>query len=120
MAVEYNSGESDERPWGRWLVLDSGPGHAVKRITVNPGGRLSLQYHHHREEHWTVVAGAGTVTLDEETCEVGAGTTIYIPAGARHRVENPGGEPLIFIEVQLGDDLREDDIVRLEDSYGRA
>jgi mannose-6-phosphate isomerase-like protein (cupin superfamily) len=120
MAVEYKSGETDERPWGRWQVLDAGPGHAVKRITVNPGGRLSLQYHHHREEHWIVVAGTGTVTLNEETFEAGAGAVFTISTGVRHRIENRASDPLVFIEVQLGDDLREDDIVRLEDSYGRA
>ena len=120
MAVKYTSGETDERPWGRWRVLDAGPAHAVKCITVNPGGRLSLQYHHHRDEHWIVVAGGGAVTLDDDTFEVAGGSTIFIPAGARHTVENTGADPLVFIEVQLGDDLREDDIVRLADAYGRV
>ncbi len=118
MAVKYTNGEASERPWGRWQVLYTGQRHVVKRLTVNPGGRLSLQYHHHREEHWVVVQGTGTVTLDGETFEAGPGASIFVALGKRHTIENKGVDTLVFIEVQLGDDLREDDIVRLADSYG--
>jgi len=119
VAVKYFIGEATERPWGRWKVLDTGINHVVKSLTVNPGGRLSLQYHHHREEHWVIVHGVGTVVLDDKTFEAGPGATISIPCGARHTVENRGADALVFIEVQLGDDLREDDIVRLKDSGRR-
>lgn len=120
MAVKYTTGEAGERVWGRWLVLDTGENHIVKRLTVNPGGRLSLQYHHHREEHWVVVAGMATVTVDDKTFEAGPGTAIFVPLGARHTIENRGEAVMEFIEVQMGDDLREDDIVRLTESSGRG
>lgn len=120
MAVNYTKGEASDRVWGRWQVLDTGERHVVKRLTVNPGGRLSLQYHHHREEHWVVVAGTATVTLDDKTFEAGPGAAIVVPLGARHTIENRGETVMEFIEVQLGDDLREDDIVRLEESRGRG
>jgi len=118
VAVKYTNGEALDRPWGRWQVLDTGENHVVKRLTVIPGARLSLQYHHHREEHWVVVEGTGTVVLDDETFEAGPGASIFVPIGARHRIENRGTETLVFIEVQRGDDLREDDIVRLDESSG--
>ena len=120
MAVTYRNGEASDRVWGRWQVLDTGRRHVVKRLTVNPGGRLSLQYHHHREEHWVVVAGTATVTLGDETFEAGPGTAIFVPVGKQHTIENKGAETMEFIEVQLGDELREDDIVRLEESRGRG
>jgi mannose-6-phosphate isomerase-like protein (cupin superfamily) len=120
VAVKYTNGEASERPWGRWQVLDTGRNHVVKRLTVNPGGRLSLQYHHHREEHWGVVEGTATVTLDDEIFEAGSGAVIFVPVGNLHTIENRGVDRIEFIEVQLGDDLREDDIVRLEDPYGRG
>lgn len=121
MATTYTNGEASDRPWGRWLVLDTGENHVVKRLTVNPGGRLSLQYHHHREEHWVVVAGTATVTLGDETFEAGPGAVIFVPVGVHHTIENKGAETMEFIEVQMGDDLREDDIVRLdEESSGRG
>ena len=119
MPVTYSAGESDERPWGRWRVLDVGEGHAVKRIEVNPGGRLSLQSHAHRDEHWIVASGTARVTRDDETVELGPNQATQIRAGTRHRVENAGSVPLVFIEVQLGSTLDEGDIVRHEDDYGR-
>ena len=99
---------------------DDGPMAKVKRITVDPGQRLSYQRHHRRREHWFVVAGTALVTLDDTDHEVGVGESIDIPLGAAHRVTNKGDEPLVFVEVQQGDYFGEDDIVRLDDDYGRA
>jgi mannose-6-phosphate isomerase len=112
--------EHDERPWGCFTVLEDASGHKVKNITVHPGRRLSYQVHERRSEHWFVVAGKGTVTLDGERVEVLAGTAVDIDQGTAHRVENTGDEPLVFIEVQHGEYFGEDDIVRLEDDFGRA
>ena len=110
----------DERPWGSFTVLDEGAGYKVKRLEVLPGKRLSYQRHARREEHWTVVQGTAKVTLDDREHDVRAGESIDVPVGAAHRVENPGPEKLVFIEVQRGDYLGEDDIVRLSDDYGRT
>jgi mannose-6-phosphate isomerase len=110
----------DERPWGGYTVLDDRPGHKVKRIVVNPRGRLSYQRHDYRSEHWFVVAGTGRLTLDGMEQDLGAGEAVDIPAGVAHRIENPGEAELVFIEVQHGSYFGEDDIVRLEDDYGRA
>jgi mannose-6-phosphate isomerase-like protein (cupin superfamily) len=118
--VIYRPGDSDERPWGRWLVLDVGDGFVVKRITVAPGGILSLQLHHHRSEHWFVARGTARVTLGDRELEVAAGGHVDIPVGTAHRVANPGTAPLELIEVQYGERLDESDIVRLEDRYGRS
>ncbi|MGC4110519.1 MAG: phosphomannose isomerase type II C-terminal cupin domain [Nocardioides sp.] len=114
------TGERDERPWGSWEVLDEGPGYKVKRIEVRAGFRLSYQTHQHRAEHWTVVRGAATCTLDGETFEVKTGDSVEVPLGMPHRIANLHDEPLVVIEVQRGDYTGEDDIVRLEDDYGRA
>jgi mannose-6-phosphate isomerase len=108
------------RPWGAFVILDDGPLGKVKRITVDPGQRLSYQKHHRRKEHWFVVAGTAVVTLDDVDHEVVPGEAIDIPLGTAHRVRNPGTEPLVFVEVQQGDYFGEDDIVRLDDDYGRA
>ena len=110
----------DERPWGNFTVLDEAQGYKVKRIEVLPGKRLSYQKHSQRAEHWMVVEGMGKVTLDDREIIVRLGETIDVPVGAAHRVENPGTEKLVFIEIQRGDYLGEDDIVRLEDDFGRA
>ncbi|MBA3715277.1 MAG: phosphomannose isomerase type II C-terminal cupin domain [Pyrinomonadaceae bacterium] len=110
----------DRRPWGTFTVLDEGDNFKVKRIEVLPGKRLSYQKHAHRAEHWVVVKGAAKVTLDGQEIIVPLGKAIDIPLGAAHRVENPGGNNLIFIEVQRGSYLGEDDIVRLDDDFGRA
>ncbi|HEX8374703.1 MAG TPA: phosphomannose isomerase type II C-terminal cupin domain [Geminicoccaceae bacterium] len=118
--VNYRRGDSDERPWGRWEVIDVGDGFAVKRITVNPGAILSLQLHHHREEHWVVARGRARVTRGDEVIELGRSEAVFLPLGTAHRIENPGEEPLEFVEVQIGDRLDENDIVRLEDRYGRG
>ncbi len=108
------------KPWGAYKLLDGTPGYRVKWIDVRPGERLSLQRHRHRSEHWVVVKGTATVTLDERVLEILSGDHVYIPVGARHRVENRGSETVRFIEIQTGDYLSEDDIVRYEDDYGRA
>jgi mannose-6-phosphate isomerase-like protein (cupin superfamily) len=118
--VTYHRGDSDNRPWGRWEVLDVGDGFAVKRITVNPGAILSLQLHHHREEHWVIVRGTARVTRGSEIFSLARNQAVFIPVETPHRVENPGTEPLEFVEVQVGDRLDEGDIVRLEDRYGRS
>jgi len=107
------------RPWGSYDSIDSGPGFQVKRIIVNPGAKLSLQKHARRAEHWIVVSGVANVTRDEEVFALNANQSTFIPLGAKHRLENPGTEPLHLIEVQSGSYLGEDDIVRFEDSYGR-
>ncbi|MCX6512534.1 MAG: phosphomannose isomerase type II C-terminal cupin domain [Actinobacteria bacterium] len=119
--VDEKGREFDERPWGEYLVLDDAAAdHKVKRITVNPGQRLSYQKHAKRSEHWFVVSGLGGVTRDGTVTEVKAGEAIDIPVGTAHRVENIGTEVLVFIEVQHGSYFGEDDIVRLEDDFGRA
>ncbi|MCA1629163.1 MAG: phosphomannose isomerase type II C-terminal cupin domain [Acidobacteria bacterium] len=110
----------DERPWGTFTVLDEGEGYKVKRIEVLPGKRLSYQKHARRAEHWMVVRGEARVTLDGEEIAVRVGETIDISVGTAHRVENPGAQMLVFIEIQRGDYLGEDDITRLSDDYGRA
>ena len=115
-----NSPKFDRRPWGSFTVLDEGAGYKVKRIEVLPGKRLSYQKHRHRNEHWFVVAGTAKVTLNDETIFVETDKTIDIKIGDAHRVENPSEtEDLIFIEIQRGDYLGEDDIIRLEDDFGR-
>lgn len=114
-----NSTRYDERPWGSFTVLDEGDGYKVKRLEVLPRKRLSYQKHARRAEHWFVVRGEARITLDDREIVKRAGESIDISIGAAHRVENAGDELLVFIEVQRGDYLGEDDIVRLEDDFGR-
>ncbi len=111
---------SVNRPWGTYTTLKEEGGYKVKRITVRPGESLSLQYHHRRAEHWTVVRGQGIVQIGEVEYPTGPGEYRYIPLGEKHRLTNKGEEELVLIEVQVGDYLGEDDIVRLQDNYGRA
>ncbi|WP_172785293.1 MULTISPECIES: mannose-1-phosphate guanylyltransferase/mannose-6-phosphate isomerase [Bradyrhizobium] len=108
------------RPWGSYQSVDNGERHQVKRIVVKPGGRLSLQKHHHRAEHWIVVRGTAQVTVNETVKTVHENESIYIPMGAVHRMENPGKIQLELIEVQTGSYLGEDDIIRIEDDYQRS
>lgn len=115
-----NSPRFDRRPWGTFTVLDEADGFKVKRIEVLPGKRLSYQKHARRAEHWVVVQGTAKVTLDDRDILVAAGEAVDIAIGAAHRVENPGSENLVFIEVQRGGYLGEDDIVRLQDDFGRV
>jgi len=108
------------RPWGTYTVLGEGPRFKIKRIEVKPGGSLSLQMHHHRSEHWIVVSGMARVVNGEDEIFVGTNQSTYIPAGHQHRLENPGVMDLVMIEVQSGEYLGEDDIVRFQDVYGRC
>jgi mannose-1-phosphate guanylyltransferase len=108
------------RPWGIFDSIDNGKRYQVKRITVNPGAKLSVQLHHHRAEHWIVVSGTAMVTNGEDQFLVTENQSTYIPIGQVHCLENPGVIPLELIEVQSGSYLGEDDIVRLKDQYGRA
>ena len=110
----------ESRPWGGFLVLEDRPTHKVKRIWVHPGQRLSYQKHLRRSEHWIILEGRARVTLDEEEILLGQGESVDIPLEAAHRIENIGDGQLTFIEVQWGDYFGEDDIVRLEDDYGRV
>lgn len=109
----------DRRPWGSFTVLDEGRTYKVKRIEVLSGKRLSYQKHTCRAEHWLIVEGTARVTLDDRDIVVRPGETVDIPVGACHRIENTGADTLVFIEIMQGDYLGEDDIVRLEDDFGR-
>ena len=114
-------GKTENRPWGKFTILDEGNAYKVKRIEVFPGKRLSYQKHARRSEHWFIVAGTARVTLDSEIVVVTSGGSIDIAVGTAHRVENPDETaPLVFIETQTGDYFGEDDIVRLEDDFGRS
>ena len=110
----------DERPWGSFTILDEAENYKVKRIEVLPQKRLSYQKHAHRSEHWMVVAGSARVTLDGREILLSAGGTVDVPIAAAHRIENAGTDRLVFIEIQRGTYLGEDDIQRLQDDYGRA
>ena len=107
------------RPWGTYTVLEENTNFKIKRIEVKPRAALSLQMHHHRSEHWVVVSGTAKVINGEETFLLNANQSTFIPAGHQHRLENPGVIDLVMIEVQSGEYLGEDDIVRFEDNYGR-
>ena len=113
------TGEIVKRPWGSYEVLTESDGYKVKRITVVPGGRLSLQSHQHRAENWVVVTGTATVTVGENVQKVAVNEHVYIPLQARHRLENYTDDLVVLIEVQSGLYLGEDDIIRYEDIYGR-
>lgn len=125
MLKEAGRGEADThtevfRPWGSYQTINLGNRFQVKRITVKPGAKLSLQKHHHRAEHWVVVEGTAIVTCDDKEIMLAENQSTYLPLGAMHRLENPGKIPLELIEVQSGSYLGEDDIVRFDDVYGRA
>ena len=108
------------RPWGTYSILEEGPNFKIKRIIVKPGASLSLQMHCHRSEHWVVVNGIAKVVNGERDIMVHTNESTFIPAGQMHRLENPGLIDLVMIEVQSGDYVGEDDIVRFEDAYGRV
>lgn len=116
----YRLHSTVHRPWGTYTVLEEGPRFKIKRIEVNPGASLSLQMHHHRSEHWIVVSGMARVVNGSQELFVNTNESTYIPAGHQHRLENPGLLALVMIEVQSGEYLGEDDIVRFDDKYGRA
>lgn len=111
--------ESEDRPWGSWHVIDVSKGYKVKRIHVNPGARLSLQTHKYRSEHWVIIFGKATCTINDTTTTAGPGDSIDVPQGAEHRLGNEGPEELIIVEVQHGPYTGEDDITRIEDDFGR-
>ena len=110
---------TEHRPWGSYTILDEAEGYKVKRILVKPGKRLSLQKHKHRSEHWVFVSGKGLVTIGTEEYSVKPNESKYILKGEIHRLENVGKIPLVMIEVQVGDYLGEDDIIRIEDDFNR-
>lgn len=113
-------GDSDLRPWGSWHVIDEGDGFKVKRIVVDPNHRLSYQKHEHRAEHWTIVSGKATCVVDGQTLVLSPGQSTDIEIGQAHRISNEHDEVLVLIEVQTGRYTGEDDIVRLNDDYGRC
>lgn len=111
--------ESDKRPWGSYFVIENKKSYKIKRIEVEPGQRLSYQYHNKRSETWIIIEGLAIVTIDENVKEYKKGETIIIPTKAKHRVENKNNSLLVFIEVQTGSYFGEDDIIRINDDYGR-
>ena len=111
--------EADQRPWGGYAVLADDNACKVKRIVVQPGKRLSYQRHASRSEHWIIVQGTALVTLDGAQVELASGDSVDIPVGSNHRIENVSADDVVFVEVQLGDYCGEDDIVRIEDDFGR-
>lgn len=112
-------GQTVYRPWGSYTLLDASPGHKIKNITVLSDHKLSLQLHYHRSEHWVVVKGMACVEVDGKQFFLGPGESTFIRAGQKHRLSNPGKLPLEIIEVQLGELVDEEDIVRFDDVYGR-
>ena len=109
----------DHRPWGWFETIALGQRSQVKRIVVNPAAALSLQSHNHRSEHWVVVEGTAKITINDDVKLLEQGQSVYIPLGAIHRLENPGTVPMVLIEIQIGNYLGEDDIIRYEDAYQR-
>lgn len=120
MAEKLKLVEFDERPWGSYVTTDTGYNFKSKTITVKPGERLSKQFHYHRDEHWIITSGYGLMELENNEFDVRAGKYIHIPKKTVHRITNTGTQPLVFCEIQIGDFLKEDDIVRLSDDYGRV
>jgi mannose-6-phosphate isomerase-like protein (cupin superfamily) len=117
---QARSGNVVDRPWGSYEAMMCGEGYQVKRIVVAPGKKLSLQYHQHRSEHWTVVEGEVHVTIGDDIMVLQCDEGIYVPLGSVHRLDNRSGEDVVLIEVQCGNYLGEDDIVRIEDDFGRT
>lgn len=118
-AVSAQGKEVDLRPWGSFTVLEEGRGYKIKRLEVKPNHRLSLQMHYHRSEHWIVVAGTAKVICGDQEVILSHNQSTYVPPCTLHRLENPGVIPLVLIEVQNGEYLGEDDIVRFHDDYAR-
>ncbi|NJP10210.1 MAG: cupin domain-containing protein [Leptolyngbyaceae cyanobacterium RU_5_1] len=119
LTLAQSGGATEMRPWGAFTILDQGSGYKIKRIEVKPGHRLSLQMHHHRSEHWIIVSGTARVTCGDNEMTLCSNQSTYVPQAHVHRLENPGVIPLVVIEVQNGDYLGEDDIIRFQDDYAR-
>jgi mannose-6-phosphate isomerase len=119
-AVSKGVAATELRPWGSFTVLEEGRGYKIKRIEVKPGHRLSLQMHHHRSEHWIVVSGTAKVICGDKEEILHSNQSTYVPQCTAHRLENPGVIPLVLIEVQNGEYLGEDDIIRFQDDYSRT
>ena len=117
---EHRAHRRVHRPWGSFETVEDGAGYRVKRLTIKPGARISLQSHRHRSEHWVVVRGTAQVTCDDAALTLSKNQSTYIPRGSRHRLGNPGADPLEIIEVQVGDRIDENDIVRFDDDFGRG
>jgi len=109
----------ETRPWGRFEILADEKEYKAKKITIDPGAQLSYQSHAHRSEHWVMISGEAVVVLDEKSIPLAPGQFVHIPIGSKHRIRNPGAQPLIFVEVQTGNYFGEDDIVRYKDDYNR-
>lgn len=118
--MTYKAGDSDIRPWGSWLVMDAMPRSVVKKLTILPKNRLSLQRHRHRSELWTVVEGVASVQCDRQMFTLRAGEQIFLPKGCMHRLSNSTDHPVVVIEIQFGNILSEEDIERFDDDYGRG
>lgn len=119
MFIMNTVGKIYERPWGTYRTIEIKNNYQIKNITVKPNKRLSLQYHNNRDEHWTVIKGTGTVQLNEKIINLKLNETIFIPKLSKHRMTNNTDKDIEFIEIQIGDYLGEDDIVRIEDDFGR-
>ncbi len=119
MNDDLNLYSGEERPWGFFINLYENEKFKVKKILIKPGEELSLQLHHHRDEHWICVSGEGVITLGDKELVLKRDEHVFIPKETKHRAKNSKGDPFIFIEVQVGDYFGEDDIVRFEDKYGR-
>lgn len=121
MTTNYKKGDKDTRPWGTWEVLESAEKFCVKKIVVNPEAILSLQMHNYRSEHWIIAEGEAMIILGEDTIYRKQDEAVYIPIKTKHRIKNTSSnKPLVFIEIQTGDTLDEEDIIRFEDNYGRT
>lgn len=120
MVNAYQKGDKDTRPWGTWEVLDAGEGFCVKKIKVTPHQTLSLQSHNFRSEHWIIIKGEAIVTLGDEKFSKKLNDAVFIPVKTKHRIQNDTETDMEFIEVQAGDNLDENDIIRYEDIYGRV
>jgi mannose-6-phosphate isomerase len=118
-ALNHTLAATELRPWGSYTILEEGRGYKIKRIEVKPGHRLSLQMHHHRSEHWIVVSGTARVQCGDVEQTLSSNQSTYVPQCTAHRLENPGVIPLVLIEVQNGEYLGEDDIIRFQDDYSR-
>ncbi len=120
MTTNYQKGDKDTRPWGTWEVLESQNKFCVKKIVVNPQAILSLQMHNFRAEHWIIVSGEAMIVLGDDTLYRKENESVYIPVKTKHRIKNTStSKPLVFVEIQTGENLDEDDIIRFEDNYGR-